>query len=77
VNITPAQCRAARSLLTLSREELAAAVDISPLKIVAFEIGMLAFSEPERRRLRNVLELAGVEFLDRARTVRLRSESVA
>jgi hypothetical protein len=48
----------------LPREELAAAVDMSSLKIVAFEIGMLARNSPERARLRGVFELAGVELDD-------------
>jgi hypothetical protein len=62
--MTPAQCRAARRLLDLPREELAAAVDIPALKLVAFEIGMLALSNPERARLRGAFELAGVELVD-------------
>jgi hypothetical protein len=75
--IAPAQCRAARQLLGLSREEIAAAVDMSPLKLVAFEIGMLALSDPERARLRGVFELAGIEF-DPTRGARLRRlDSVA
>ena len=60
--MTPAQCRAARRLLSLSREEVAAAVDISPLKLAAFEAGMLTLSEAKRVSLRKVFELAGVEF---------------
>jgi hypothetical protein len=71
--MTPAQCRAARHLLDLPREELAAAVDISSLKLVAFEIGMLVLKDPERARLQNALELAGVELVDSDRPgVRLR-----
>jgi hypothetical protein len=69
--MTPAQCRAARRVLTLSREDLAAAVDMSSLKLMAFEIRMLALSDPERARLRNAFELAGIEF-DPARGPRLR-----
>jgi hypothetical protein len=75
--IAPEQCRAARRVLTLSREDLAAAVDISSIKLVAFEIGILALSDPERARLRGVFELAGIEF-DLARGARLRRlDSVA
>jgi hypothetical protein len=76
MTLTPAQCRVARQLLTLSREELGAAVDISPLKLVAFEIGMLALSEPERATIRKAFELAGIEFLDRARSVWLKLDPV-
>jgi hypothetical protein len=60
--LTPFQCRSARRLLSLSREELAVAVEMSPLKLVAFEIGMLALSESQRATLRNAFELAGIEF---------------
>jgi hypothetical protein len=69
--MTPAQLRAARRLLGLSRDDIAAAVDMSPLKLVAFEIGMLALSDPERARLRSAFELAGIEF-DPQRGARLR-----
>jgi hypothetical protein len=69
--MTPSQCRAARRLLDLPREDLAAAVDMSSLKIVAFEIGMLALSAPERARLRSVFELAGIELNDDVRLNRL------
>jgi hypothetical protein len=49
MTLTPFQCRAARRLLGLSREELGVAVEISPLKLVGFEIGMLALSGPSER----------------------------
>ena len=74
MTLTPAQCRGARRLLRLSREDLATAVDLSAIKLIAFEIGMLALSEPERRRLRSALELAGIEF-DPARGARLKLAS--
>jgi hypothetical protein len=48
----------------MPRDELAAAVDISALKLVAFEIGMLALKGSERERLRGVFELAGVDLED-------------
>jgi hypothetical protein len=35
---------------------------MSALRLLAFEIGMLALSEPERARLQRVFELAGIEF---------------
>jgi hypothetical protein len=57
----------------LSREELAAAVDLSAIKLIGFEIGMLALGKPDRRRLRSALELAGIEFEPSARLGRLDS----
>jgi hypothetical protein len=63
-SMTPDQCRAARALIGLSRHELAIAAEIWPTKILAFEVGMVRLSDAERRTLRGVLELAGVEFAD-------------
>jgi hypothetical protein len=63
MTLTPFQCRAARRLFGLSREELGGAVDISALKLVAFKIGMLALKAPERARLRGAFELAGVKLV--------------
>jgi hypothetical protein len=37
---------------------------MSALKLVAFEIGMLALKEPEQARLQGAFELAGVELVD-------------
>ena len=74
MTITPAQCRAARRLLGLSREDLAAAVDVLAVKLIAFEIGMLGLGKPERTKLRNALEPAGVEF-DPAGGVKLKDHA--
>jgi hypothetical protein len=60
MTLTPAQCRATRRFLKLSREELAAAVDFSPLRLAAFEAGLLTLSGPERATLRCVFELAAI-----------------
>jgi hypothetical protein len=46
------------------RDSHIVAVDIPALKLVAFEIGMLALSNPERARLRGAFEFAGVELVD-------------
>jgi DNA-binding transcriptional regulator YiaG len=62
--MTPAQFRAARQLVKLSREELAKAVDIPRAKLVAFEIGVLSLSDSELRILRQGLDLVGIEFID-------------
>jgi hypothetical protein len=60
--MTPTQCRAARALIGLSRDEVCAAAGIRTTKLLAFEIGMVNLSDAERGTLRSVLELAGVEF---------------
>jgi ribosome-binding protein aMBF1 (putative translation factor) len=62
--VTRAQCRIARNLIGLSREELAAAVAIPVIRIQAYEIGVVMLAEAERNALRGALELAGVEFID-------------
>jgi ribosome-binding protein aMBF1 (putative translation factor) len=62
--VTRAQCRIARNLIGLSREELAAAVAIPVIKIQAYEIGVVTLSEADTNALRGVLELAGVEFIE-------------
>ena len=58
--MTPYQCRAARRLIGLSREELASALGLSAAKIAGFETGEAAFSEAERTALQNLFEVAGV-----------------
>ena len=62
--MTRSQCRLARKLVGLSREELAAAVAIPVVKIQAYEIGIVMLGEAERNALRGALELAGVEFIE-------------
>ena len=74
MTITPAQCRAARRLLGLSREDVAAAIDVLAVKLIAFEIGMLGLGKPEQTKLRNALEPAGVEF-DPAGGVKLKDHA--
>jgi transcriptional regulator with XRE-family HTH domain len=58
--MNPYQCRAARRLIGLSREELASALGTSVTTITAFEIGGAAFTEAKRKELRNLFEVAGV-----------------
>ena len=74
MTITPAQCRAARRLLGLSREDVAAAVDVLAVKLIAFEIGMLGLGKPEQTNLRKAFELAGIEF-DPAGGVKLKDHA--
>ena len=62
--MTPTQCRAACGLIGLTREELASAMSFPVAKIVAYEIGVVRLGETDRKALRRVLELGGVEFVD-------------
>ena len=61
--MTPAQCRAARSLLKWTQDDLAAKAEVSVITIRNFEGEK---SEPRRVTLNAVqraLEAAGVEFI--------------
>ena len=72
--MTPTQCRAARGLIGLTRDELASAMSFPVAKIVAYEIGVVTLGETDRKALRRVLELGGVEFVDGEQSaVRLRT----
>ena len=62
--ITPAQCRAARSLLGLSQEDLCKLADVSRAPVAGFEGGKTKTYASTLDKLRDALEGAGVEFLD-------------
>lgn len=62
--ITPAQCRAARALISLSQKQLAAASGVSERTIVHFEKSERTPIPANRAALQRALEAAGVEFLD-------------
>lgn len=62
--ITPAQCRAARGLLSWSQQELAKEAGIGIVTVHQLEVGL---SEPRRATMmviRRAFESAGVEFID-------------
>lgn len=61
--ITPALCRAARALLGLSRDKLAAASAVDADLIRDFEAGTLNAPDDTRAALRAALESSGVAFL--------------
>lgn len=61
--ITPEQCRAARALVDLSREELADLSGTAHRTIVDFERGARQPRAPTLEALRSALERAGVTFL--------------
>jgi transcriptional regulator with XRE-family HTH domain len=62
--ITPAQCRAARALISWSQQDLAREARIGIVTVHQLEAGV---SQPRRATLdviRRALESAGVEFID-------------
>lgn len=62
--ITPAQCRAARALVEISREDLATLSTVAHRTIVDFERGARDPRSSTKEALRKALEGAGVIFLD-------------
>ena len=63
MEFTPAQCRAARGLLDMSQDELAAASRVSRRTVTSFEAGATPIPAT-LAAIRRALEAAGVEFLD-------------
>jgi transcriptional regulator with XRE-family HTH domain len=64
MNLSPAQCRAARALLAWSQEDLVRQSSITKKTIADFERGA---TTPRRQTLTQILaafEAAGIEFLD-------------
>ena len=61
--ITPSQCRAARALLGLSQEELAAKARIAEKTVLRFERGEPRVRPTTHQALRMALERFGVVFL--------------
>jgi transcriptional regulator with XRE-family HTH domain len=64
MTITGAQLRAARELIGLSQAALAVVVQCGTNRIASFEAGEGSFDPRILAGLRQVLEAAGVEFLD-------------
>ena len=62
MELTAAQCRAARALLSISQQELADASAVSKRTIAAFELGGNVLPAM-RAALQGALEAAGVEFI--------------
>jgi transcriptional regulator with XRE-family HTH domain len=62
-SMTPAQCRAARALLTLTQQQLAGAAGVSVVTVRQFELGA---TTPQRATLdvmSRALQAAGIEFI--------------
>jgi transcriptional regulator with XRE-family HTH domain len=62
--MTPAQCRAARSLLDWTQAKLAEAARIGTSIVTSFERSGRAVAAGAVHAMQHVLEAAGVEFLD-------------
>jgi len=61
--LTPSQCRAARALVEISREDLASAASVAVRTISDFEAGRRDPIASTRSAIRAALEAAGVEFI--------------
>lgn len=64
MSISPAQRRAARTLLAMSQAELARAAVVPHASVIDFEMGMLVLHVPDLDAIQHALERAGVEFID-------------
>ena len=76
--ITPPQSRAARGLLSWSRDQLAEASGVPPRTVADFELGNTAPRQTTVTKLQSALEAAGVIFIDQngeGPGVRLRKEA--
>lgn len=62
MDITPAQCRAARGLLDMSQDQLAAASRVSRRTVTNFEAGGTTIPATANA-IQRALETAGVEFI--------------
>ena len=63
VDMTPAQSRAARGLLSITQTELAKAADLGQSTVIDFERERRVVSESAIAAIRAALEAAGVVFL--------------
>lgn len=64
MSIFPAQCRAARALLNLDQNDLAARASVSRGVIIDFEKGKRTPGTNNLAAIRTALEAAGVDFID-------------
>lgn len=63
VEMTSAQCRAARALIGMTQPDLASAASVGLSTVVDFEKGRRAVAAPSVRALQVALEQAGIVFL--------------
>ena len=62
--MTPAQSRAARSLLDITQSELASSADLGLSTVVDFERERRPVSDEAVKALQRALERAGIQFID-------------
>jgi transcriptional regulator with XRE-family HTH domain len=72
VSITPAECKAARTLLGWSQVRLAGLSGVQNSAMSKFEMGVRQLGDPKVAAIRQALEAAGVEFTDDEDGVRLK-----
>jgi transcriptional regulator with XRE-family HTH domain len=60
--MSPAQCRAARSLIDIKQPELAIAAGLGLSTVVDYERGRRVVAQKSIDAMRSALEAAGVEF---------------
>lgn len=72
MDITPAQCRAARALLEMTQDQLAEASRVSKRTITHFEAKQRSPVPATLAAIQRALEAAGVEFIERG--VRLKAD---
>lgn len=63
--LLPSQCRAARALLNWTQADLAEKADIAINTVKFFEMGERVPQKANRQKMREVLEAAGVEIIER------------
>ncbi len=63
MSISPAQCRAARAILGLEQNALAAAASVSRGVVIDFEKGRRTPGTNNLAAIRTALEAAGIQFL--------------
>jgi len=61
--MSPAQCRAARALLSITQSELAKAAKLGLSTVVDFERGRRRVSTDAIRAMQGALERAGIDFI--------------
>lgn len=64
MSILPAQCRAARALVDLDQNQLAASASVSRGVIIDFEKGKRTPGTNNLKAIRQALEEAGVDFIE-------------
>jgi transcriptional regulator with XRE-family HTH domain len=65
MSLTPSQCRAGRALLNWTQADLAGRAGVAINTVKFFEMGKRTPQRANREILRETMEAAGVDFIDR------------